>query len=99
MCAQLPYHTSWQELKDLIRPAGNIIRADVLYLPNGRPKGQGTVLFESSADAQRAIGRPSSFSVLNFFLFVLPLTFGIEMFNGYEFQGRKLTVHEDKYAP
>jgi RNA recognition motif-containing protein len=72
----LPYHTSWQELKDLVRPAGNIIRADVLFLPNGRPKGQGTVLFENNHDATRAI----------------------EMFNGYDFQGRKLAVHEDKFA-
>jgi RNA recognition motif-containing protein len=51
----LPYTTSWQDLKDLFRKCGNVIRADVLYAPDGRPKGAGTVLFESNADALRAI--------------------------------------------
>jgi len=34
---------------------GNIIRADVLLDLSGRSKGQGTVLFESSNEAQKAI--------------------------------------------
>eukprot|EP01111_Echinosteliopsis_oligospora_P015574 TRINITY_DN619_c0_g1_i1.p1 TRINITY_DN619_c0_g1~~TRINITY_DN619_c0_g1_i1.p1 ORF type:complete len:278 (+),score=119.57 TRINITY_DN619_c0_g1_i1:37-870(+) len=51
----LPYTTSWQDLKDHFRPCGNIIRADVLYGPDGRTKGAGTVLFESSTDARKAI--------------------------------------------
>jgi RNA recognition motif-containing protein len=52
---QLPYTTSWQDLKDRFRQAGNIIRADVLLDTTGRSKGQGTVLFESPGDAQKAI--------------------------------------------
>jgi hypothetical protein len=52
----LPYHMSWQDLKDAFRPAGNVIRADVLMLPNGKSKGQGTVLFETKAEAQKSIG-------------------------------------------
>lgn len=51
----LPYTTSWQDLKDRFRQAGNIIRADVLLDTSGRSKGQGTVLFESPQDAQKAI--------------------------------------------
>jgi len=51
----LPYSTSWQDLKDAFRECGNVLRADILLGPDGRSKGQGTVLFETSADAQKAI--------------------------------------------
>jgi hypothetical protein len=51
----LPYTTSWQDLKDQFRLAGNVIRADILLDTTGRSKGQGTVLFESPQDAQKAI--------------------------------------------
>jgi hypothetical protein len=54
---QLPYTTSWQDLKDIFRTAGPIVRADVMMLPNGKSKGQGTVLFETKAAAQAAIGK------------------------------------------
>jgi len=43
-------------LKDLFRAAGNIIRADINIGADGRPKGSGTVVFETSKDAQQAIG-------------------------------------------
>jgi len=72
----LPYSTSWQDLKDMFRSAGTIVRADVMMLPNGKSKGQGTVLFENKAAAQSAI----------------------EMFDNTEIQGRKIVVHEDRYA-
>jgi len=51
----LPYNTSWQDMKDIFRTVGNVIRADVLYHPDGTAKGSGTVVFESRADALRAI--------------------------------------------
>jgi RNA recognition motif-containing protein len=51
----LPYSVGWQDLKDLFRNAGNIVRAEVGSLPDGRSKGNGTILFETVADAQRAI--------------------------------------------
>lgn len=35
---------------------GNVVRADILFLPNGRSKGQGTVLFETKEEATKAIG-------------------------------------------
>ena len=52
---QLPYQAGWQDLKDLFRSAGNIIRADINIGADGRPKGSGTVIFETSKDAQQAI--------------------------------------------
>jgi len=72
----LPYTCSWQDLKDKFRVCGNIIRADVLLDMSGRSKGQGTVLFETSNEAQKAIGT----------------------FDGTDFSGRVITVHEDKFA-
>ena len=37
---------------------GNVVRADILFLPNGRSKGQGTILFETKEEATKAIGSP-----------------------------------------
>jgi RNA recognition motif. (a.k.a. RRM, RBD, or RNP domain) len=51
----LPYHIRWQDLKDLFRDFGPVIRADVQQTADGKSKGMGTVLFESEADALRAI--------------------------------------------
>jgi RNA recognition motif-containing protein len=51
----LPYQAGWQDLKDLFRAAGNIIRADINIGADGRPKGSGTVVFETSKDAANAI--------------------------------------------
>jgi RNA recognition motif-containing protein len=53
----LPYQAGWQDLKDLFRTAGNIIRADINIGADGRPKGSGTVVFETPKDAQQAISR------------------------------------------
>eukprot|EP01087_Luapelamoeba_hula_P015371 TRINITY_DN4588_c0_g1_i1.p1 TRINITY_DN4588_c0_g1~~TRINITY_DN4588_c0_g1_i1.p1 ORF type:complete len:271 (+),score=26.84 TRINITY_DN4588_c0_g1_i1:38-850(+) len=72
----LPFTTSWQDLKDKFRACGNIIRADMLLDVTGRPKGSGTVLFEAPREAQQAIS----------------------MFDGTDFNGRIITVHEDKFA-
>ena len=44
------------DLKDLFRASGNIIRADINIGVDGRPKGSGTVVFETAKDAQSAIG-------------------------------------------
>lgn len=52
---QLPYQAGWQDLKDLFRAAGNISRADINIGMDGRPKGSGTVVFETAKDAQQAI--------------------------------------------
>ncbi|KAG8727742.1 hypothetical protein FRC12_022274 [Ceratobasidium sp. 428] len=51
----LPYQAGWQDLKDLFRTAGAIVRADINVGYDGRPKGSGTVIFETAKDAQSAI--------------------------------------------
>ena len=52
---QLPFHCQWQELKDLFRTAGQIVRADVALGPDGRSRGFGTVLFANEVDAAAAV--------------------------------------------
>lgn len=51
----LPYHIRWQDLKDLFREYGVVIRADVPQTHDGKSKGMGTVLFETEMEAERAI--------------------------------------------
>ncbi|KZT25637.1 RNA-binding domain-containing protein [Neolentinus lepideus HHB14362 ss-1] len=52
----LPFHCQWQDLKDLFRQAGTILRADVALGPDGRSRGFGTVSFATESDAERAVG-------------------------------------------
>ncbi|KAJ7104463.1 hypothetical protein B0H15DRAFT_26510 [Mycena belliarum] len=72
----LPFHVQWQDLKDLFRQAGTIVRADVALGPDGRSRGFGTVVYATEKDAHRAVG----------------------MFSGYEYNGRTLKVHYDKFS-
>ncbi|KAI5120096.1 hypothetical protein M0805_001252 [Coniferiporia weirii] len=72
----LPFHCQWQDLKDLFRQAGTILRADVSLGADGRSRGFGTVSFANEIDAERAV----------------------IMFNGYEYNGRILKVHYDKFC-
>lgn len=51
----LAFETSWQDLKDHMRGAGNVDQANVLTGDDGRSKGCGIVLFQRPQDAQRAI--------------------------------------------
>jgi len=51
----LAYETSWQDLKDHMRAAGNVDKADVLQNNDGRSKGCGIVLYQKSHEAARAI--------------------------------------------
>ncbi|ORY27376.1 hypothetical protein BCR39DRAFT_560102 [Naematelia encephala] len=53
----LPYRVRWQDLKDLFRKAGTVLRADVSLGPDNRSRGYGTVLMGSREDAARAIDR------------------------------------------
>lgn len=53
--SNIPFSSSWQDLKDLFKTIGPVIRADVLQTADGRSKGVGTVSFESSQDADDAI--------------------------------------------
>ena len=61
---QLPYQAGWQDLKDLFRQAGNIIRADINIGADGRPKGSGTVILRPRKMLSRQSVRVlSSFSM------------------------------------
>lgn len=51
----LAYETSWQDLKDHMRKAGNVDQANMLTQEDGRSKGCGIVVYQSPRDAQRAI--------------------------------------------
>lgn len=51
----LKFEVSWQDLKDHMKQAGRVLRADVMTDANGRSKGCGIVEFESAADAEQAI--------------------------------------------
>lgn len=51
----LAYETSWQDLKDHMRAAGNVDKADVLKGDDGRSKGCGIVIYQKPAEAARAI--------------------------------------------
>ncbi len=57
----LPFAYAWQDLKDLFKPVGGVLKADIVMGPDGRSKGWGTVNFETEADAEKAIkvGPPS----------------------------------------
>jgi len=51
----LPWSTTWQDLKDAFSQCGGIIRADILVGPDGRSRGQGTIIFENPDEAKSAI--------------------------------------------
>ena len=53
--SQLPYRVRWQDLKDLFRKAGTVLRADVSLGPDNRSRGYGTVLLATAEDATRAV--------------------------------------------
>lgn len=53
----MPYSAGWQDLKDLFRSAGNVVRADINIGPDGRSKGSGIVVFATPEDAQNAIAQ------------------------------------------
>lgn len=52
--SNLPYRVRWQDLKDLFRRAGTVLRADVSLTPDNRSRGFGTVLLATEDDARRA---------------------------------------------
>ncbi|KAG0205997.1 hypothetical protein BGX28_002499 [Mortierella sp. GBA30] len=51
----IPFRVRWQDLKDLFRKAGHVIRADVAMGPDSRSRGFGTVLFSNEDEAKKAI--------------------------------------------
>ena len=53
----LPFETSWQDLKDVFRTAGPVVRVEIMTTPDGRSKGAATVEFVNAAGAANAISR------------------------------------------
>lgn len=51
----LPYSVRWQDVKDLFRRAGTVLRADVHLTADNRSCGTGTVLLATEDDALRAV--------------------------------------------
>lgn len=51
----LAFETTWQELKDHFKSAGQVERADVMERPDGTSKGIGLVKFSSPDEAAAAI--------------------------------------------
>jgi RNA recognition motif-containing protein len=51
----LAYETSWQDLKDHMRQAGNVDQANILTNEDGRSKGCGIVQYQRPQDAARAV--------------------------------------------
>ncbi|KAI7892236.1 uncharacterized protein EV154DRAFT_195564 [Mucor mucedo] len=50
----LPFSTTWQDLIDLFRHVGPVVRSEILTM-NGHPKGSGFVRFEDAMTCERAI--------------------------------------------
>ncbi|CAM9872104.1 unnamed protein product [Discosporangium mesarthrocarpum] len=51
----LSWETEWQDLKDHMRQAGEVVRADVMRDVSGRSKGCGIVEYRTPMEAQQAI--------------------------------------------
>lgn len=51
----LSWEVSWQDLKDHMRQAGEVVHADVMLEDNGRSKGCGLVAYSSAEEAQAAV--------------------------------------------
>jgi RNA recognition motif-containing protein len=51
----IPYSMRWQDLKDLFKQCGNVLRADIVTDETGRSKGYGTILFDEAQCAHAAI--------------------------------------------
>ncbi|CAO3632196.1 unnamed protein product [Mucor fragilis] len=61
----LPFNCQWQDLKDLFKHSGRIIRADVVLNFEGRSRGFGTVLYSSHEDAKKAIEKFNGYDYNN----------------------------------
>ena len=74
----------------MFRSAGNIVRADINIGADGRPKGSGTVIFETAKDAGQAI----SASRLHAIFIARKFSPRLGMYNGFDWYGRILEVRE-----
>lgn len=74
--SQLPYRVRWQDLKDLFRRAGTVLRADVSLGPDNRSRGYGNVVLATAEDAGRAIDMLNGYCWQTRILEVRPDRFG-----------------------
>ncbi len=51
----LSWGVSWQDLKDHMREAGEVTRADIMTSPDGRSKGCGIVEYSTVDEAKKAV--------------------------------------------
>jgi RNA recognition motif-containing protein len=51
----LSWGVSWQDLKDHMREAGEVTRADIMTGPDGRSKGCGIVEYATAEEAKKAV--------------------------------------------
>jgi len=51
----LSYDVAWQDLKDHMREAGEVVYVEIMALPDGRSKGCGTVQYATAQQARNAI--------------------------------------------
>ena len=54
---QLPWSTSNEDLVELFTTIGKVERAEIQYELNGRSRGTGVVQFDSTENAETAIGK------------------------------------------
>ncbi|KAG0057191.1 hypothetical protein BGZ83_001134 [Gryganskiella cystojenkinii] len=59
----LPFQCEWQDLKDLFRTVGTVIRADVALRYDGMSRGFGSVLFATQEDAKDAIAKFNNYEL------------------------------------
>ena len=55
--SQIPFRVRWQDLKDLFRKSGRVVRADVTLGPDNRSRGHGTVVYSTEEEAKNAISK------------------------------------------
>lgn len=55
--AQLPFSVNWQELKDMFKPCGDVLHADVVIDRDGKSRGFGTVYMATKDQQEEAIRR------------------------------------------
>ena len=66
----LSWDVSWQDLKDAMRAAGDVVHADVLTYRDGRSSGGGIVEFATSKGAKNAIRNLTDFELKGRKIFV-----------------------------
>ena len=59
----IPWRTSWQDLKDIFREVGEVIRVDIPLGSDGRSRGFATVLYETPEAAQEAVKKFHEFDL------------------------------------